>query len=110
VSGGEWSGTNVVNWQSRAFTGIAGNTSPVIDANGWTYVLDSQGYLTAYYRYGPYWAPVVFRKKLTTQGTATGGGLIVGSVDGDGRLYVPSTSGTFYTLDRPESQALRGGG
>jgi outer membrane protein assembly factor BamB len=92
AGGGSW-----VNWQWRATAGTVGAMSPVIDANGWAYVLDSMGYLNAYYRYGPWWAPVVFSKKVATQGTMTGG-IIVGN---DGKLYVPSRNGTFYGLDRP---------
>ena len=90
-------GGTVVNWQWLGTTGTVGTISPVIDANGWSYVLDSMGYLNAYYRYGPFWAPKVFSKKLATQGTMTGG-IIVGN---DGKLYVPSQNGTFYGLDRP---------
>jgi len=80
-----------------------GNTSPVIDNNGWSYVLDSGGFLRAFFRYAPPFVLgqppfiTVFSKKVATQGAQTGG-IIVGN---EGRLYLPSRNGTFYVLGAP---------
>jgi hypothetical protein len=91
-------GTNSwVTWQWIATKGTAGTTSAVIDDNGWSYIFDSAGYLSAYYRYGPWWAPIVFSKKLATQGTLVGG-IVIGN---DGMLFVPSRNNTFYGLGEP---------
>lgn len=85
------------------FVYTLGNTSPVIDNNGWSYVLDSGGFLRAFFRYAPPFVPgqppfvTVFSKKVATQGTQTGG-VIVGN---EGRLYAPSRNGTVYVLGAP---------
>jgi outer membrane protein assembly factor BamB len=73
---------------------LLGNTSPVIDENGWSYVLDSLGYLRGMYRYGPAW---VFIKKVATQGTSVGGILVAN----DGTLYVPSRNNSIYVVGKP---------
>lgn len=75
-------------------TATLGSTSPVIDDNGWSYVLDSLGYLRAMYRYGPAW---VYVKKVATQGTSVGGILVAN----DGTLYVPSRNNSIYVVGKP---------
>ena len=86
-----------VTWQWLATKGTAGTSSATIDDNGWSYIFDSAGYLTAFYRYGPWWAPTVFSKKIATQGTLAGGIVI----SNDGMLFVPSRNNTFYGLGAP---------
>ena len=79
-----------------SFAQILGTSSPVIDDNGWSYVLDSGGYLRAFYRYAtpPFMA---YSKKIATQGTLTGG--IV--VSDTGMLFIPSRNNTVYAAGSP---------
>ncbi len=78
------------------FAQTLGTSSPVIDDNGWSYVLDSGGYLRAFYRYAtpPF---MVYSKKIATQGTLVGG-LIVGDT---GMLFIPSRNNTVYAVGSP---------
>ena len=78
--------------------GTVGNASPVIDANGWVYTLDSLGYLRAFYRYS--FMPV-FAKKVATQGTLAGGPIIGNGTNGTAGVYVPSRNNTFYKVGKP---------
>jgi len=78
-----------------------GGTSPTIDENGWSYILDSLGYLRAMYRYGAAW---VYVKKVATQGTSVGGVIIdngTSGVSSDARLYVPSRNNSIYVVGKP---------
>ncbi|MBI3244376.1 MAG: PQQ-binding-like beta-propeller repeat protein [Chloroflexi bacterium] len=78
------------------FAQTLGTSSPVIDDNGWSYVLDSGGYLRAFYRFAP--PPfMVFSKKIATQGTSVGG-VIIGN---DGMVFAPSRNNTFYAIGSP---------
>jgi hypothetical protein len=84
-----------------ATTATLGGTSPTIDENGWSYVLDSLGYLRAMYRYGAAW---VYVKKVATQGTSVGGVIIdngTSGVSSDARLYVPSRNNSIYVVGKP---------
>jgi len=86
-----------VNWQWASTSGTVGTASTAIDDNGWSYILDSAGYLYGFYRYGPWGTGYVFRKKLATMGTLVGGV----SIGDDGMLFVPSRNNTIYGLGRP---------
>jgi outer membrane protein assembly factor BamB len=79
-----------------SFAQALGTSSPVIDDNGWSYVLDSGGYLRAFYRYAtpPF---MVYSKKIATQGTLVGG-VIVGDT---GMLFIPSRNNTVYAVGSP---------
>lgn len=79
-----------------SFAQTLGTSSPVIDDNGWSYVLDSGGYLRAFYRYAtpPF---MVYSKKIATQGTLVGG-IIVGDT---GMLFIPSRNNTVYAVGSP---------
>jgi len=79
-----------------SFSQTMGNVSPVVDDNGWSYVLDSAGYLRAFYRYAP-WPLMVYSKKIATQGTLVGG-IIVGDT---GMLFIPSRNNTVYAVGAP---------
>jgi len=81
-----------------SYAGTLGNASPVIDANGWTYTLDSLGYLRAHYRYSFF---AVFAKKVATQGTIAGGPIIGNGTNGTAGVYVPSRNNTFYKVGKP---------
>jgi len=80
------------------FAGVVGNASPVIDANGWMYTLNSLGYLRAFYRYAFY---PVFAKKVATQGTLAGGPIVGNGTNGAAAVYVPSRNNTFYKVGKP---------
>ncbi len=96
-----WNNTtnSVVTTLYWAYAGTLGNASPVIDANGWTYTLDSLGYLRAHYRY--LYIAVVFAKKVATQGTIAGGPIIGNGTNGTAGVYVPSRNNTFYKVGKP---------
>ncbi|MBI3244375.1 MAG: PQQ-binding-like beta-propeller repeat protein [Chloroflexi bacterium] len=91
-------GNAVVTAGYLSFAGTVGNASPVIDANGWTYTLDSLGYLRAFYRYAFY---TVFAKKVATQGTLAGGPIIGNGTNGTAAVYLPSRNNTFYKVGKP---------
>jgi outer membrane protein assembly factor BamB len=96
-----WNNTSnsVVTTQYWAYAGALGNASPVIDANGWTYTLDSLGYLRAHYRYA--FVGIVFAKKVATQGTLAGGPIIGNGTNGTAGVYLPSRNNTFYKVGKP---------
>jgi hypothetical protein len=91
--------------------GTLGNSSVVIDANGWMYAQNTIGYLHSVHRYF-YWPNLsnsdlsddagfsflVFRKKLSTSGTLVGG-VVIGN---DGAIFLPSRNNTLYMLENPE--------
>ena len=90
---------SVVTTQYWSYAGALGTASPVIDANGWTYTLNSLGYLRAFYRYA--FSGIVFAKKVATQGTLTGGPIIGNGTNGTAGVYVPSRNNTFYKVGKP---------
>ncbi|MEK7785402.1 MAG: hypothetical protein AAB658_08265, partial [Chloroflexota bacterium] len=92
-------GPALVSTQYWAYAGALGYASPVIDSNGWTYTLDSLGYLRAHYRYA--FLSVVFAKKVATQGTLAGGPIIGNGTNGTAGVYVPSRNNTFYKVGKP---------
>jgi hypothetical protein len=84
----------VVEKNGLALKGVGGVSSPVIDDNGITYVMDYAGYLHAYY---PFWLQEVFLKKLTTLGMQVGGPII----GPDGGVYITTSSNVFIKLGNP---------
>lgn len=80
-----------VHW---TFRGTVGTMSPVIDGNGWYYIVESSGYIDTIYRYG---YPSPYSIKPSTMGTLTGG-VVIGN---NGYVFLPSRNGTLYVYKRP---------